>query len=116
QEDDVAAGQALLPSLLELGVSAVLCYNDSIAIGALIACRERGIAVPGQLSVVGFDDIATARYVLPPLTTVRQPKVEMGGLAMRMLLDLLDDRPVHDRILAPTLVVRGSTGQLKGDR
>jgi LacI family transcriptional regulator/LacI family repressor for deo operon, udp, cdd, tsx, nupC, and nupG len=116
QEDDVAAGQSLLPSLLDLGVSAVLCYNDSTAIGALIACRERGIAVPGRLSLVGFDDIAMARYGLPPLTTVRQPKVEMGGLAMQMLLDLLDDRPVRDHVLAPTLVVRGSTGQVSGSQ
>jgi LacI family transcriptional regulator/LacI family repressor for deo operon, udp, cdd, tsx, nupC, and nupG len=112
QEDDVAAGQSLLPRLLDLGVSAAFCYNDSTAIGALMACRERRIAVPGQLSVVGFDDIAMARYGLPPLTTVRQPKVEMGGLAMQILLDLLDERPVRDHVLAPTLVVRGSTGPL----
>ena len=49
--------------------------------------------------------------MLPPLTTVHQPKVEMGGLAMRMLLDLLDDRPVQDHTLAPTLVTRGSTAR-----
>jgi DNA-binding LacI/PurR family transcriptional regulator len=110
QEDDVAAGQSLLPRLLDLGVSAVFCYNDSTAIGALVACRERGIAVAGQLSLVGFDDIAMARYGNPALTTVRQPKVEMGGLAMQMLLDLLADRPVRDHVLAPTLVVRSSTG------
>jgi LacI family transcriptional regulator/LacI family repressor for deo operon, udp, cdd, tsx, nupC, and nupG len=108
QEDDVAAGLALVPRLLDAGISAVFCYNDSIAMGVLMACRARGVAVPRELSVVGFDDIATAQYVTPPLTTIRQPKLDMGGLAMRMLLDLLDDRPVQDHVLSPTLVVRGS--------
>jgi DNA-binding LacI/PurR family transcriptional regulator len=110
QEDDVAAGQTLLPRLLQAGATAVFCYNDSIAIGALIACRAHGVSVPAQLSVIGFDDIAAARYMLPPLTTIHQPKHEMGDLAMRMLLDLLDERPVYDHVLAPTLVERGSTG------
>jgi DNA-binding LacI/PurR family transcriptional regulator len=110
QEDDVAAGQTLLPGLLQAGATAVFCYNDSIGIGALMACRAHGVGVPAQLSVIGFDDIAAARYMLPPLTTMHQPKLEMGGLAMRMLLDLLDGRPVYDHVLAPTLVERGSTG------
>jgi LacI family transcriptional regulator/LacI family repressor for deo operon, udp, cdd, tsx, nupC, and nupG len=114
QEDDVAAGRALLPGLLRAGVTAVFCYNDSIAIGALMACRESGVLVPEQLSVVGFDDIAAARYMLPPLTTVCQPKPELGELAMRMLLDLLDERPVRDHVLTPSLVVRGSTGAVNG--
>jgi LacI family transcriptional regulator/LacI family repressor for deo operon, udp, cdd, tsx, nupC, and nupG len=114
QEDDVAAGQALLASLLQAGVTAVFCYNDSIAIGALLACRANDVGVPEQLSVVGFDDIAAARYMQPPLTTVCQPKVEMGGRAMRMLLDLLDERQVQDHVLMPELVVRGSTGTAPG--
>jgi LacI family transcriptional regulator/LacI family repressor for deo operon, udp, cdd, tsx, nupC, and nupG len=113
-EDDVAAGYTLLPGLLDQRITAVLCYNDSIAIGALMACRERSLAVPRQISVIGFDDIPMARYIIPALTTVHQPKVEMGALAMRMLLDLLDDRAVQDHVLAPKLVVRGSTGALGG--
>jgi LacI family transcriptional regulator/LacI family repressor for deo operon, udp, cdd, tsx, nupC, and nupG len=118
QEDDVAVGQALLPGLLAAGVSAVFCYNDSIAIGALMACRARGLAVPRELSVVGFDDIATAQYVLPPLTTIHQPKDELGSLAMRMLLDLLDERAVQNHVLAPELVLRESTARpaAPGDR
>src|SRR5262249_43325349 len=114
QEDDVAAGLELLPRLLSAGVTAVFCYNDSVATGALMACRPCHVGVPEELSVVGFDDIAAARYMLPPLTTVRQPKVEMGELAMHMLLDLLDERQVQDYLLSPELVVRGSTGL--GDR
>ena len=109
----MAAGQTLLPGLLQAGVTAVFCYNDSIAIGALMACRAHGVGVPAQLSVIGFDDIAAARYMLPSLTTMHQPTLEMGGLAMRMLLDLLDERPVYNHVLAPTLVERGSTGLVR---
>src|SRR3984893_14884230 len=56
-EEDVSARHALLPRLLDSGSTAIFCYNDMVAIGALIACQERGIAVPEELSVIGFDDI-----------------------------------------------------------
>jgi LacI family transcriptional regulator/LacI family repressor for deo operon, udp, cdd, tsx, nupC, and nupG len=108
-EEDVAAGQALLPRLLDASVTAVFCYNDMVAIGVLIACQERGIAVPQVLSVVGFDDIRMASYVSPPLTTIHQPKVELGHLAAEVMLDLLHNRPVQNHILQPSLVVRLST-------
>jgi LacI family transcriptional regulator/LacI family repressor for deo operon, udp, cdd, tsx, nupC, and nupG len=108
-EEDVAAGQSLLPRLLDAAVTAVFCYNDMVAIGVLLACHERGIAVPQELSVVGFDDIKMADYVTPPLTTIHQPKVRLGQLATEMVLDLLDGRPVRNHILAPTLHLREST-------
>ena len=108
-EGDVEVGQRLGPRLLARGVTALFCYNDMVAIGALLGCRARGIAVPEECSVLGFDDIELTRYVTPPLTTVHQPKREMGRLAMQMLLDLLAGRPVRDRILAPSLVLRAST-------
>lgn len=110
-EDDVAIGQALLATLLETGVTAIFCYNDMIAVGALMACRDQGISIPRQLSVIGFDDIATAQYVTPPLTTIRQPKIELGRVAMQMLLDLLDSRAVQNHVISPTLVSRASTAQ-----
>jgi len=109
--DDVAAGQTLLVPLLNAGVSAIFCYNDMIAIGVLLACREQGIAVPNELSVIGFDDIDIAQYMTPPLTTIHQPKARLGRAAMRMLLDLLDERPVQDPVLAATLVQRASTAE-----
>ncbi|HEX9441119.1 MAG TPA: LacI family DNA-binding transcriptional regulator, partial [Roseiflexaceae bacterium] len=105
-QDDVAAGCELLPRLLDARVTAIFCYNDMMAVGALMACRERGVGVPQDCSIVGFDDIAIGQYVQPPLTTIHQPKLRMGALAMQMLLDLLDQRPVQDQVLAPTLVVR----------
>lgn len=110
RSDDVVDGQALLPALLGSDVTAVFCYNDLIAVGALMACRELGIVVPEQMSVVGYDDVDIARYVTPPLTTVHQPKLRLGELAMQMLLDLLEGQAVHNTSLANELVVRSSTG------
>lgn len=106
---DVQGGRRALPELWRAGVSALFCYNDMVAIGALLACHDLGIAVPEQLSVVGFDDIETAQYVTPPLTSVHQPKASLGRMAMRMLLDLLHDRPAIDHVLLPTLMQRAST-------
>lgn len=108
-EEDVAIGQAALPGLLSSGVSAVFCYNDMTAIGVLLACREQGIAVPQELSVIGFDDIKMANYVAPALTTVSQPKLELGRKAAGVMLDLLENRPGQNHLLQPTLVVRDST-------
>lgn len=108
--DDVTGAQALLPQLLEAGITAVFCYNDLVAIGALMACRELGLAVPGQLSVVGFDDVEIAGYVTPPLTTIHQPKLRLGEVAMQMLLDMLEGRPVQNHVLPAELVPRASTG------
>ena len=111
-EEDVAAGEIALPRLLDAGVTAVFCYNDMIAVGVLMACRERGIAVPQELNVIGFDDIKIASYVMPPLTTVHQPKVQLGRLATQVMLDLLNNRPGHNHILQPTLTLRASTAPL----
>jgi len=106
---DVAVGQALLPQLLAARVTAIFCFNDMVAVGALMACRARGIVVPRDLSIVGFDDIELAPYMTPPLTTVHQPRVQLGNLATQMLLDLLDGYPVQNQILLPALVARSST-------
>jgi DNA-binding LacI/PurR family transcriptional regulator len=108
--DDVATGQTLLPELVATGVTAIFCYNDMIAVGALMACRELGIAVPEQVSIVGYDDVEIARYVAPPLTTIHQPKLRLGEMAMQMLLDILEGRPVQSQVLPTELVVRASSG------
>ena len=100
--DDVEDGQTHLPELLSAGVTAVFCYNDMIAVGALLACHD-GVAVPEHLSVIGFDDIEIARYVTPPLTTIHQPKLRLGELAMEMLLDILEDRQVQNHVLSTEL-------------
>jgi LacI family transcriptional regulator/LacI family repressor for deo operon, udp, cdd, tsx, nupC, and nupG len=106
---DTGAGEAYLDAFIDAGATAVFCYNDRVAIGALLACRRAHIAVPEALSLVGFDDIEAAQWVSPPLTTVRQPRRQMGRLAMGVMLDLLEDRTVTDHVLAPELVQREST-------
>jgi DNA-binding LacI/PurR family transcriptional regulator len=85
--------------------SALLCFSDVLAMGALAAARDRGIDIPRELSVVGFDDVPAAARAQPPLTTVRQPHYEKGERAVAMLLD-----PDSSQARLPTeLVVRAST-------
>jgi LacI family transcriptional regulator/LacI family repressor for deo operon, udp, cdd, tsx, nupC, and nupG len=78
-----------------------------------MACRELGLRVPDQLSIVGYDDVDLARYVTPPLTTVHQPKLHLGEVAMQMLLAILEERPVENRLLPVNLMVRASSGPLE---
>jgi LacI family transcriptional regulator/LacI family repressor for deo operon, udp, cdd, tsx, nupC, and nupG len=78
---DFERGQAGLDQLLNAKATAIFCYNDVVAIGLLAACRRQGVAVPDQLAVVGFDDIESALYVTPPLTTISQPLLTLGQLA-----------------------------------
>ncbi len=88
----VAGGARLaqdLMSCVEPRPTALFCSNDLMAVGALNALRERGIAVPGDVSVLGFDDLPIAQLVTPPLTTVAQPIREMGDVAARMLVRLI---------------------------
>jgi DNA-binding LacI/PurR family transcriptional regulator len=94
--------------------SAVFCYNDMTAIGVLQAAREANISVPHDLAVIGFDDIPFASYVSPSLTTINQPKREMGRLAMEMTLNLAKaedriDLELSDIVVKGKLVVREST-------
>jgi DNA-binding LacI/PurR family transcriptional regulator len=107
--EDVEDGRSLVLELLQAGVTGVFCYNDMIAVGALQACRARGLAVPQDLSVVGFDDIDVAQFVSPALTTVRQPMLELGRHAMEMLLNLLNGNSVETHVLPAGLVIRDST-------
>lgn len=89
--------------------TAVVCYNDMMALGALHSLKVAGRHVPGDLSVTGFDDVSLAAYADPPLTTFAQPKRELGRLAMQMLLDLMDGKPGGHIRLRGQLVVRAST-------
>jgi DNA-binding LacI/PurR family transcriptional regulator len=110
---DEAGGHAAMRRLLESGArfTAVFCANDLSAIGALNAILSSGRRVPGDLSIVGFDDIRLAPYTSPPLTTVHQPAAEIARHATTLLLDLIDggSAPTHLHLFAPTLVQRGST-------
>jgi DNA-binding LacI/PurR family transcriptional regulator len=94
-------------------VTAVVAANDQVALGVLRGCWEIGVSVPGQLSVVGFDDVPEAAWSIPSLTTVRQDLDALGGTAVAMLLHLLGPAE-PDSVVAPPplpeLVIRESTG------
>jgi LacI family transcriptional regulator, galactose operon repressor len=107
------SGHRLMLDVLGHEPTAVLAGNDLIAMGILNAAADRGVGVPGELSVVGYDDIAYAAFTSPPLTTVRQPGGEMGTETARLLLSRLDGHDGGPRrvIVHPELVVRGSTGR-----
>lgn len=106
---DFQNGQVALPKLLKAQATAAFCFNDLTAIGLLAACHHEGVAVPKQLSIVGFDNIDTALYTLPTLTTMHQPRLRMGQRATLMALNLLNQKPVEDQILECDLIIRGST-------
>ena len=110
--DGEEAGRAAARTLLERSPrpTAILATSDALALGALAAARDLGVPVPGELSVVGFDDTLT-KPTSPALTTVRQPHQLKGRAAARALLALLrdDPAPAPERLL-PKLVVRGSSG------
>jgi LacI family transcriptional regulator len=92
--------------------TALVCFNDKAAVGALRAAAERGARVPDDVSVVGFDDIDLSRATTPMLTTVRQPLQEMGRMAVTLLMRVLERHQLEALHveLATELVVRGSTG------
>jgi LacI family transcriptional regulator len=108
----IESGRAAANRLLELDEppTAIFAFNDEMAIGTLRAAHERGLRVPDDLSVVGFDDVDRAELVTPQLTTVRQPLAEMGRMAVSLLLRLLDEQRLEAlRVeLATRLVVRAS--------
>jgi DNA-binding LacI/PurR family transcriptional regulator len=105
------SGKLAMEQLLALvkPPTAVFCYNDMEAIGAMRAARERGLTVPCDISVAGFDDIFLSSYTDPPLTTLRQPKHEMGRDAARLLLELLAGGKPESRVAHGELIVRQST-------
>jgi len=91
------------------GVSAVMGYNDLVALGCLSRLAEEGVRVPDDIAVAGFDDIPFARFASPGLTTVRAATVELGAEAWRNLAALLEGRTLRPRTLPTELIVRGST-------
>jgi LacI family repressor for deo operon, udp, cdd, tsx, nupC, and nupG len=110
-ESGIRAVETLLAQ--DARFTAIFCSNDEMAIGALQAIKSKGLRVPEDISIIGFDDIRFARYMDPPLTTVAQPKDELGREAMSMLIEILrnNDVPARKRILPTHLVVRGSSGR-----
>ena len=99
--------------------TAIFCFNDEMAMGAVETARRRGLRVPLDLSVVGFDDIRFARCVDPPLTTVAQPMRAIGEGTVRLLLEILNGDGEHapESVTLPhTLTIRSSTAPPRAGR
>ncbi len=109
EEGGTLAAEALLPR--RGTIDGVVCANDMMAIGCLLALRGAGVAVPGEMAVIGFDDVPAARYLSPALSSVRVGIGRLGTLAVERLLEAIDSPGAIPRaeILHPTLVSRGST-------
>ncbi len=118
-----AEGSFVLPGgyectnrLLDRGdpFTALFCGNDQMALGALRALNERGLRVPEDISLVGFDDDNYAGYLTPPLTTVRQDFSALGQQSIEYLVALVNDpqTPVHQRVMCPQLIIRQSTRRI----
>ena len=107
----VKAGFAATRELLSQNkeITALFCYNDLVAVGALKACAELGHKVPDDIAIVGFDDIMLASLVTPSLTTCRVPRYEMGVQAAKMLLEQVNGQMIRNNELSePELIIRSS--------
>ncbi|MDB1087868.1 LacI family DNA-binding transcriptional regulator [Streptomyces sp. ACA25] len=109
----VEGGYAAAERLLDAGCTGIVCGSDLMALGVVRAARQRGVRVPRDLSVIGYDDSELIAFTDPPLTTVRQPVRAMANAAVGALLEELGENPVQhtEFVFQPELVVRGSTAQ-----
>ena len=114
----VEGGHAAAVRLLDRGVTAIICASDIMALGVMRAVRSRGLAVPGDVSVVGYDDSMFMAFTDPPLTTIRQPVAAMSQSAVETLVDTITGHktPPGEYLFAGELVVRGSTGPAHSPR
>lgn len=114
EEHGVSAVRRLLEEAVD--ATAVIAFNDRCAVGVLDTLLRAGIRVPDHVSVVGFDDSRLSRISYVDLTTVGQDPDRLGRVAVQRAVDRLEDRPAHprDKIIAPRLVVRGTTGPVRG--
>jgi len=105
-------GQAAATRMLREGVTGIICGSDVLALGAIRAVRRAGLTVPGDVSVVGYDDSGWLNCTDPPLTTIRQPIESMGKAAVALLVNQMETLTVQpeELLFEPELVVRGSTG------
>jgi LacI family transcriptional regulator len=115
-EPTVEGGKNALDRVRAAGVTAVVTYNDVMAIGLLRAATAAGIRVPEDLSIVGFDNIFGSDFTNPPLSTIQMPLEQVGNEAIDVLLKSFaaeDDEPLHGSAASTSLLLRGSTGKAK---
>lgn len=111
----LAGGKAAMETLLDTGaeMTAVFSSNDQMALGARLALYNRGISVPDDVSLIGFDNQPNSAFAIPPLTTVAQPGVAMGRAASTLLLDIINKKPWESPRFSGELIVRESVSSLK---
>ena len=107
----IEGGRSALPKVIASGATAVIAYNDLMAIGLLTSAQESGWTIPAQLSIIGFDDIFGSDFTSPPLTTIRTPLAQLGARAVRRVLDAIEEVETQPGTepLVTELVIRGST-------
>ena len=93
-------------------MTALLCYDDQTAFGAMLACRELGLCVPEDIAVAGFDNIPLASQITPALTTMHVDRYRLGEMLMELLLRVIGDKRVYEEHLTmhPKLIIRESCG------
>ena len=97
-----------LPRILDAGCTAIVCSHDLLAHSVMVHCLELGLRVPEDISILGFDDISLCRYTLPPLSTIRQDRTNIGKSAFYAMLNQVKDVHVCSLLLHPQLIQRGS--------
>ncbi len=111
QQSGILAVERLL--MQKRPFSAIFAANDNMAFGARLALHRRGFRVPDDVSLIGFDDHYSAAYTIPPLTTVRQPAVELGETAAATMIDLINKKALNIPLFEPELIIRESVALLK---
>ncbi len=105
-----------VPRLLNMGITAIICSHDMLANAAMIQCQQLGYDVPGDVSIIGFDDLPICAYTYPPLTTVRQDRIKLGKCGYSALASLMDQVSIGTLLLHAKLIERGSTGEVLSDK
>lgn len=99
-----------LPRLLNMGMTAIICSHDQIANAAMVQCQQLGYRVPGDISIIGFDDLPLCAYTSPPLTTIRQDRIELGKCGFYAIDSIMNKVSIGTIYLHAQLIERNSTG------
>ena len=99
-----------LPRLLDAGCTAIVCSHDVLAHSVMVHCRELGLQVPKDISILGFDDVPLCRYTIPPLTTIRQDRESLGRSAFHALTSQMNNVRASSLLLHAELIERSSCG------
>ena len=99
-------------TLLNAGATAIICGSDVIAYGVLAECQRKGVRVPEDVSVIGFDDLPLSAHTNPPLTTIRQNRIELGKCGYMALHSLMNGCSVSKTVLRPQIILRNSTAKV----